>query len=120
MGILRNTYIINKTELDLSKFNRKIKDLNDTMKENSEKEIAARNRVDISLEEYESMKEEIKRLKEYNQHYGEFVTKLGVKLKRDPKILLEAELLDVEVQRNPERYNSILRVTFEVDRKYEI
>lgn len=114
MGILRDTYIINKTKMDLTNFNREIRHLNKTMKENCEKEIAAKNRVNISLEEYESMKEEIKSLKEEIKSNARFVKELGMKIKRDPNILFNSEILDVEIQRNPERYSTILRVAFEI------
>lgn len=120
MGILKDTYIINETKLDMSKFNRKIQDLNDTMNENCEKEIAARNRVDISLEEYETMKEKIKELDNDLNCYRSFVSELGKKMNIDPKILLDSKILDVEVQRNPMNFNNIIRIIFETDKKYEI
>ena len=49
-----------------------------TMRENSEKEIAARDRVDITLAEYMTMKKDIDKLSEENRRLKLFVGKIGL------------------------------------------
>lgn len=120
MGILKDTYIVNETKVDLAPLTRKIEKFTNTMEENNRKEINARNRVDISLDEYETMKEKIKELDNELNDYRKFVAELGRKINMDPKILLDSKILDVEVQRNPMNFNNIIRIIFEVDKKYEL
>lgn len=55
-----DSYTINK--VDNSKQAAAIRELSATMADNTDKEIKARNRVNISLEEYEEMKQRIAKL----------------------------------------------------------
>lgn len=57
---------------------RSYKQLSDSMRETSEREIESRNRVDITLAEYERLKEENQRLRRENDFFEKCLIKMGV------------------------------------------
>lgn len=113
MGILRDTYIINKT--DNSGVEYEMKKRNDILKQ----ELENKNRVDISLQEYTKMVEENKSLKEIKVIHERFLKELGNKLQIDSDVLLKSKNLKVEVSKNHFRMSNIYHIQFEVeDRDY--
>lgn len=116
MGILKDTYIVNHIDTTpMYARNIILNEQNKILKENAEKDIKARDRVNITLEEYERLKKENKDIKELLNIYQEFYTKFGKMLHLEPKKILNSKLVKVERRNSMESLNDLLHIVFEIN-----
>lgn len=114
MGLLRDKYYISTTKIDTSRIAREMERKNDIEEEQNEILNKTRDRVDISLNEYENLKEELKNIKELLGTYQNFINDLGIKIQADPNRLLDYKLVKSEIERNPMTMSNYLYLVFEI------
>ena len=102
-----DSYTINK--VDNSKQAAAIRELSATMADNTDKEIKARNRVDISLEEYEEMKQRIDKLERETDAYYRYFKKFHIPI---DKIDIYEDTIEVWTEVNPIPYEYTCRLRF--------
>ena len=118
MGILHDTYIINESP-DMSPMYRQnelIKEHNKIIKENTELEIKARDRVDLSLEEYSQLVKENDTLKNKLQSYDKLLNDIGKHIGMDPKILLNCKVTKLDEINNANTYEKQFVLGFSISR----
>lgn len=92
------------------------KELSDRMSEISRDEIKARDRVDISLEEYERMKEEIRFLRAENAKFREIYE--SMKIPADLDIIPDS--IEVEYSYDHRWMRTRYRIMFDVDGRISV
>lgn len=115
MGLLRSTYITNK--IDTSGIEYQMKRKNDIQERQNIVLNNQRNRVDISLTEYECLKRELENSKNMLEVYQKFYNDLGKKIKVNPEALLKYKLVHNEVERSHLKNTYELRLIFEIEDK---
>lgn len=113
MGLLRDTYIVNK--IDTSGIEYQMKRKNDLQEKQNIILNQTKDRVDISLIEYETLKEDLKKTKEELDFYRNFYNDLAIKIKQYPEILLNSKVVKSEIERVPRTMNSRLYVVWEIE-----
>lgn len=115
MGLLRDTYIINQ-KTDTSIIEAQLRKHNDIQEEQNKIVNNTRDRVNISLKEYEELKEDLYRTKQLLNSYEEFVRDLAKGIKHSPEILLKAKVIKSEMERVPYKMNNYnIYVVWEID-----
>lgn len=74
-----------------------------------------KNRVDISLREYEELKTELKEKTELLKKYDEFISDLAENIQQRPEILLKGKVVKSEIERLPYKMSYNLYVVFEFE-----
>ena len=115
MGLLKDTY--NITKIDMSGIEYQMKRKNDIQERQNIVINNTRDRVDISLNEYESLKAELKTKTELLNSYTKFITDLAKSIKQNPEILLKGEIITSEFVRMPYTMNNRLLVVWEFEVK---
>lgn len=115
MGILKDTY--NITNIDTSGIEFQIKRANDIEEKQNSIINNTKDRVDISLREYEELKNEIKAKTELLKQYDEFITDLAKSIKQSPSILLKGKVVKSEFERVPYSLGNRLYVVWEFEDK---
>ena len=115
MGLLRDTYIINKT--DTSGIEHQMRRKNDIEEKQNAILNITKDRVDISLNEYETLKNDLKETKELLNKYQSFIHDLSKSIKQNPEILLNSKVVKSELERTSliDGYN--LYVIWEIQNK---
>jgi hypothetical protein len=72
-----------------------------------------RDRVDISLTEYEELKNELKSKTELLNKYNEFIIELAKNIKQSPEILLNGKVVKSKFERVPYTMSNNLYVIWE-------
>lgn len=118
MGILRDTYInIPAPKTDLSLIEYELRRISDIKEQQYETIKNTRDRVDISLNEYESLKAELKTKTELLNSYTKFITDLAKSIKQNPEILLKGKIITSEFVRMPYTMNNRVLVIWELEAK---
>ena len=112
MGLLRDTYITNK--IDTSGIEYQMKRKNDIQERQNIVLNNQRNRVDISLTEYECLKRELENSKNMLEVYQKCFQELGKHLRISPEVLLKAKVVKSEVERVQSSFSNYLHVIFEL------
>ena len=115
MGLLKDTY--NITKIDMSGIEYQMKRKNDIQERQNIAINNTRDRVDISLNEYESLKAELKTKTELLNSYTKFITDLAKSIKQNPEILLRGEIITSEFVRMLYTMNNRLLVIWEFEVK---
>ena len=115
MGLLKDTY--NITKIDMSGIEYQMKRKNDIQERQNIAINNTRDRVDISLNEYESLKAELKTKTELLNSYTKFITDLAKSIKQNPEILLKGEIITSEFVRMLYTMNNRLLVIWEFEVK---
>ena len=113
MGLFKDTYIINDNRglKDAVRMSNYIAEAQlEFEKGKLEKELEIKNRVDIALNEYLKLKEELKSL----SYYRDFFNQLGRAIKINPEVLLKSKVVKTEVERSPMTMANNLYVIFEL------
>lgn len=105
-------------KIDVTGIERQMKKQNKIAEKYNALELKARDRVDITLEEYSQMKKNIANMSEELRYYSNFINELSIKIKLDPQILLNAEIKEVETMRSPLSYKTSLGIIFELPDNY--
>lgn len=113
MGLLRNKYYVIENKIDTSGIEYQMKRKNDIQEQQNVVINNTKDRVDISLREYEDLKNEIKAKTELLNKYDEFITELSKNIKQSPEILLKGKVLKSEFERVPYNMSNILYVVWE-------
>lgn len=113
MRLLRDTYVINK--IDTSGIEYQMRRKNDIQEKQNAILNDTKDRVDISLNEYESLKSELKRTTKLLECYQKSYNELGKQLKISPEILLRSKVIKCEVERVPLTLKNNLYVVFELE-----
>jgi hypothetical protein len=111
MGLLKDTY--NITKIDMSGIEYQMKRKNDIQKQQNIIINNTKDRVDISLREYEDLKNELKSKTELLNKYDEFITELAKSIKLSPEILLKGKVVKSEFERVPYTMSHNLYVVWE-------
>ena len=111
MGILKDTY--NITKVNMAGIEREMKRKNDIEEKQNLLLNISRDRVDISLNEYERLKSQVKKQEELINNYSRFFSDLGRMIKQSPDILLKGEVIKSEYERVSSTMSSRLYVVFE-------
>lgn len=115
MGILKSTYIINDNSSEaINRQNSIISELKETIEKQNNIANKTRNRANISLSEYENLKKDLEKSKNILNLYENFYHNLGKKLKMDPHKLLDLDLVDIKIFRNPVTLKTIIDIEFEM------
>lgn len=114
MGIFKDTYIVNK--IDTKRIEYELNRKNELLKEKNEIEKTTKNRVDISLNEYEKLKEENKNQKQLIEEYQKFITDLGKKIHIAPDALLKYKLIENDLSENILHQTYNLHLIFEINK----
>ena len=88
-----------------------IRDLAKTLDNNSIREIKARNRVDISLEKYEFMKEQLDLLKSENSYFRALFKKIKLPIDKN----IDENSVVVEHCYHPSRFRTQYLIRFETE-----
>lgn len=117
MGLLKDTYIINdnsalKDAMQMSNYIA-VEQLK-FEKGKLEKELELKDRVDIALNEYLKLQEELKSTKESLSYYRDFFNQLGRAVRINPEVLLKSKVVKTEVERSPMKMANNLYVIFEL------
>lgn len=116
MGLLRDTYIYVKSNSEaIYAQNGKISEQNDILKKNHQEEMEVKNRVDISLKEYEELKKERDILKSKNEEYNRFIKELSGNWKLPIDILQFCKTKSVEVVNRAETLKQEIYIVLETD-----
>ena len=115
MGLLKDTY--NITKIDMSGIEYQMERKNDIQERQNIVINNTRDRVDISLNEYESLKAELKTKTELLNSYTKFITDLAKNIKQNPEILLKGKIITSEFVRMPYTMNNRLLVIWEFEVK---
>lgn len=113
MGILKDTYIVNKT--DNSSIVNELKRKNDIEQEYLLLSEQTKDRVNISLNEYEKLKDKLKDTTDSLKCYENFIVNLSKKLMIDPELLLKSNIKENRVSRNIMTMKDELYVIFELE-----
>ena len=111
MGLLKDTY--NITKIDMSGIEYQMKRKNDIQEQQNIIINNTKDRVDISLREYEDLKNELKSKTELLNKYDEFITELAKSIKLSPEILLKGKVVKSEFERVPYTMGHNLYVVWE-------
>lgn len=117
MGILRNKYYISTTNIDTTEIAREMERKNDIEEKQNEILNKTRDRVDVSLYEYENIKKELKDTKELLESYERFINSLARKIQANPENLLQYKLVKSETERKPMTMSNYLYLIFEIKDK---
>lgn len=115
--ILESIKYVNQRQLTEQKeFNQKMIQLKEQENNLKEQELKNRNRVDISLVEYEQMQQEIKTLKEINKRYENVFEhfKLSEYLHR-----INENTIEVSSYQDYPKNKTIIKITFELIKDYK-
>lgn len=115
MGILKDTY--NITNITTSGIEYQMRRANDIEEKQNSIINNTKDRVDISLREYEELKNEIKAKTELLKLYDEFITDLAKNIKQSPSILLKGKVVKSEFERVPYSLGDRLYVVWEFEDK---
>ena len=113
MGLLRNKYYVIENKIDTSGIEYQMKRKNDIQEQQNIVINNTKDRVDISLREYESLKNELKAKIELLNKYDAFITELAKNIKQSPEILLKGKVIKSEFDRVPCSMRNILGVVWE-------
>ncbi len=113
MGILRDTYIINKN--DNTSLINELKRKNDIEQEYLLLSEQTKDRVNISLSEYENLKNKLKNTIDSLNCYENFIDDLSKKLMIVPELLLKSNIIENKVRRNVLTMKDELYVIFELE-----
>lgn len=113
MGLLRDKYYIVENKIDTSGIRYEMKRKNDIQEKQNTVINNTKDRVDISLKEYESLKSEIKAKTELLNKYDEFITGLTKSIKQSPELLLKGKVVKSEFERVPCTMRNNLFVVWE-------
>lgn len=100
MGILRDTYIINN-KTDTGPVSYEMSRKNDIEEKRLKIENDTKDRVNISLREYEKLKTELQDANCIINDYQAFYHNLGKTIHCDPKVILTSKIRDVNINKNP-------------------
>lgn len=114
MGLLRNKYYISTTNIDTTKIAKEMERKNDIEEKQNEILNKTRDRVDVSLNEYENIKKELKDTKELLESYQNFINSLATKIQVNPESLLQYKLVKSETERKPLTMSNYLYLVFEI------
>ena len=114
MGLLRNKYYINTTNIDTTKIAEEMERKNDIEEKQNEILNKTRDRVDVSLNEYENIKKELKDTKGLLESYQNFINDLAIKIQANPESLLKYKLVKSETERKPMTMSNYLYLVFEI------
>lgn len=116
MSLLGPLFFDNRAEVEAARIIARSNEEHDkTLKSISEAEIKARDRVDISRDEYEQMKSELERLRRNTEHMNKMIMRMGI-----PAEVIDAiDLSSIEVYQNhdPIRMRTGYHVRFATDRE---
>lgn len=112
MGILRDTYIVNKINTTGIEYQMRRK--NDIQEQQNLILNNTKDRVDISLKEYESLKEELKKTKSILLAHENFLKDLALTIKQEPDVLLKSKVVKSEFERKPMTNSYNLYVLWEI------
>lgn len=115
MGLLRDKYYIFENKIDTSGIEYEMRRRNNIQEEQNKAINNMKDRVDISLREYEILKNKVKEQEELIEKYHEFVTELGKKIKQSPEILMKGKVVKSEYERVPMTMNNRLYVVWEFE-----
>lgn len=113
MGLLKDTY--NITKIDTSGIAYQMKRGNDIQEQQNIIINNTKDRVDISLREYEDLKAELKSKTELLNKYDEFIIELAKSIKQSPEILLKGKVVKSEFERVPYTMSYNLYVVWEFE-----
>ncbi len=113
MGLLRNKYYVIENKIDTSSIEYQMKRKNDIQEQQNVVINNTKDRVDISLREYEDLKNELKAKTELLNKYDAFITELAKNIKQSPEILLKGKVLKSEFERVPYNMSNNLYVVWE-------
>jgi len=113
MGLLKDTY--NITKVDMSGVEYQMKRKNDIQEQQNIVINNTKDRVDISLREYEDLKNELKSKTELLNKYDEFIIELAKNIKQSPEILLKGKVVKSEFERVPYTMSERLYVVWEFE-----
>ncbi len=113
MGLLRDTY--NITKIDMSGIEYQMKRKNDIQEQQNFVINDTKNRVDISLREYEDLKKELKAKTELLKKYDDFISNLAQNIQQSPEILLKGKVVKSSLERVSYKRNYNLYVVWEFD-----
>jgi len=113
MGILKDTY--NITKIDMSGVEYQMRRKNDIQEQQNIVINNTKDRVDISLREYEELKNELKSKTELLNKYKEFISELAKSIKQSPEILLKGKVIKSEFERVPYTMSQNLYVVWEFE-----
>lgn len=113
MGILRDTY--NITKVDMSGVEYQMKRKNDIQEQQNKVINNTKDRVDISLKEYENLKKELELKTKKLNKYEEFVSDLANNIKIRPDVLLKGKAVDNYIERSPHDFSYNLYVEWKFE-----
>lgn len=113
MGILRDKYYVIENKIDTTRIDYELKRKNDIQEQQNVVINNTKDRVDISLREYENLKKELNVKTELLNKYDEFITKLAKNIKQSPEILLKGKVLKSEFERVPYTMSERLYIVWE-------
>lgn len=113
MGILKDTY--NITKIDMSGVEYQMKRKNDIQEHQNIVINNTKDRVDISLREYEELKNELKEKTELLKKYDEFISELAINIKQSPEILLKGKVVKSGFEKKPYTMNYNLYIVWEFE-----
>lgn len=114
MGLLRDKYYISTTNIDTTEIAKEMERKNDIEEKQNEILNKTRDRVDVSLNEYENIKKELKDTKELLGSYQNFINDLATKIQANPERLLQYKLVKSETERKPLTMSNYLYLVFEI------
>lgn len=115
MGLLRDTYIINNDKSGQDAIAKQIEQKNEIAKEQLIFLKNSRDRVDISLQEYQKLKKDLQEANCIINEYQEFVHQLAKAVNGDPRILLKSKIVYNSFEKQPQFMNAILYIGFEIE-----
>lgn len=101
MSILKDTYNITNYKVDTNSLASQISKYNDILEKQNTIENETKDRVDISLKEYESLKKKLNKIEDELNIYKYFVKTLADGLNLNPKVLLNCKLIDCRISKIP-------------------
>lgn len=110
MGLLRDTY--NITEVDMSGIEREMSRKNDIEEQYNKETLATKDRVDISLREYEELKDKAELVRKVDWFFYKLERCTGV----SKEVLLKVENLNSILTEDIPTRKFMLHVTFEFKR----
>lgn len=122
MGLLGPLFFDNRSEVKAARIiaqsnEASVKEHNETLKAISDAEIKARDRVDISRDEYEQMKHELEHLRLQNSHMNKMIIRMGI-----PAEVIDAidlDTIDLHLTYDPMRMRTWYRVHFGVNKEVQ-
>ena len=92
---------------------KEVSKLNETIKDVSNADIKARDRVDISLEEYENLKKQNAELAWELTHYEQVLDQ--IRIPEHIRNTIHTDSIEVSYCRDPMRFQTRVRIEFDVD-----